>query len=166
MEVFAKPAVAGIIEKKTDEQDYILIQDRSKKNAPKEEGLIEIPAGRVREYENVYACLRREIYEETGLEVLRIAGEDESSVLELNGQRIMDYTPFSCVQCIDGNYPLIMQAFICRTKGVPLHESEESKNIRWISINELNKLLSIEPEMFYPMHVATIKRYIRSKGVF
>jgi len=66
MEVFAKPAVAGIIEKEIDEKSYILIQNRSKENAPNEEGLIEIPAGRVREYENVYDCLRREIYEETG----------------------------------------------------------------------------------------------------
>lgn len=50
-------------------------------------------------------------------------------------------------------------------EGVPLHESEESKNIRWISINELGKLLTIEPEKFYPMQVATIKKYLRSKMI-
>lgn len=165
MEVFAKPAVAGIIEKTMEGQDYILIQNRSKKNAPKEEGLIEIPAGRVREYENVYDCLRRKINEETGLEVLSVVGENESTVLEMDGQRIMDYTPFAHAQCIDGNYPLILQAFICKAKGVPLYESEESKNIRWISINELGKLLSTVPEKFYPMHVAIIKRYLEGKIV-
>jgi len=165
MEVFAKPAVAGIIEKEIDEKSYILIQDRYKENAPKEEGLIEIPAGRVREYENVYDCLRREIYEETGLEVTSIVGEDESTVLELNGQKIMNYTPFASSQCIDGNYPLIVQAFICRVKGVPLLESEESQNIRWISINELSNLLTTEPEKFYPIQVATIKKYLRSKMI-
>ncbi len=41
--------------------------------------MIEIPAGEIREFENIYDCLRREIHEETGLEVTYIEGEDEAS---------------------------------------------------------------------------------------
>ncbi len=162
MEVFAKPAVAGIIEKVIDQEVYLLIQNRFKKNAPKEKGLIEIPAGRVREYENVYDCLRREIYEETGLEVISIKGEEQSTILESNGQRILTYNPFASSQCINGNYPLVLQAFICRVKGVPVAKSEEADNIRWIAINKLERLLNTEPESFYPMHVDILKKYLGS----
>lgn len=59
MESFAIPGVGGIIEKSLDGIDYILIQDRIKQDKPLEKGLIEIPAGKVREYENVFSCLRR-----------------------------------------------------------------------------------------------------------
>lgn len=44
MELFSKPAVAGIIEKNIFEINYILVQDRCKEDARSELGLIEIPA--------------------------------------------------------------------------------------------------------------------------
>ena len=64
MELFSKPGVGGIIEKNISGIDYILIQDRYKDDAKSESGLIEIPAGKIREFENIFDCLRREIWEE------------------------------------------------------------------------------------------------------
>lgn len=74
MELFAKLGVAGIIEKNVDGIDYILIQDRCKDEAILEYGLLQIPAGKIREFENVFDCLRRKIWEETGLKVTNIKG--------------------------------------------------------------------------------------------
>ncbi len=54
MELLTKPAVGGIIEKNIDGLDYILIQDRFKDNAKLEYGLLEIPAGKIREFENIF----------------------------------------------------------------------------------------------------------------
>ena len=71
MEQFSKPAVGGIIERMIDDVPYILIQERYKDDAPLENGMIEIPAGKIREYENVYDCLRREIKEETDSKVIK-----------------------------------------------------------------------------------------------
>ncbi len=51
MELFAKPGVGGIIEKNIDGIDYILVQDRCKADAKSEYGLLEIPAGKIREFE-------------------------------------------------------------------------------------------------------------------
>lgn len=70
-EVFSKPAAGGIIEKTINNIEYVLIQERFKDDAKAEEGLIEIPAGKIREFENIYECLKREIWEETGLEVIQ-----------------------------------------------------------------------------------------------
>ncbi|WP_072910919.1 NUDIX domain-containing protein [Pseudobutyrivibrio xylanivorans] len=59
-ELFSKPAAGGIIEKIVDGEVFVLIQERCKGNVH-EDGLIEIPAGKIREFENIYDCLRREI---------------------------------------------------------------------------------------------------------
>ncbi len=78
MESFAKPGVGGIIEKNINGIDYILVQDRCKEEATSEFGLLEIPAGEIREFENIFDCLRREIWEETGLKVTNVRGESEA----------------------------------------------------------------------------------------
>lgn len=165
MELFAKPGAGGIIEKRECGIDYILIQDRVKENAPREAGLLEIPAGKIREFENIYDCLRREIWEETGLTVVYINGESESAIVESNGYKVLNYTPFSSSQNLQGNYPIMVQVFICRVEGKLLSSSSESKNIRWMPLYELSKLLQEDMQSFYPMHVTTLKKYIKYKNV-
>jgi len=163
MELFTIPGVGGIIEKNLNGIDYILIQDRFKEDKPLEKGLIEIPAGKIREYENIFDCLKREIKEETGLEVVRIEGESESYKYKSNGYEVLSYNPFNCSQNIDGYYPIMVQIFICEVKGELLDETSETKNIRWIPLEELNLLLKRNEEYFYPMHVNTLKKYLERK---
>ena len=50
-EIFVKPAVGAIITKQTDNNEFILVQDRKKNSADGTDGLLEIPAGKIREYE-------------------------------------------------------------------------------------------------------------------
>jgi ADP-ribose pyrophosphatase len=163
MELFAKPGVGGIIERNIDGIDYILVQDRCKEDAKSEYNLIEIPAGKIREFENIFDCLRREIREETGLTVINIKGEDEAIVFETNGYKTINYTPFSCCQNIHGTYPIMVQVFICNAIGELLNESNESKNIRWMPLSELKELLERNKSLFYPMHITTLEKYIELK---
>ena len=163
VEVFAKPAVCAIIERLAENKTYILLQERSKSTAPKEEGLLEIPGGKIREFENIYDALRREIYEETGLRVVDIKGEAQAAVFNSNGYRVLHYEPFSCTQSIAGNSSFLLQTFICTVKGEPLNRSDEAKNIRWVSLLELDQVLSSTVDMFYPMHVATLKKYLAKR---
>lgn len=166
MELFTIPGVGGIIEKCVDDVDYILIQDRFKEDVPLEKGLIEIPAGKIREYENIFDCLRREIKEETGLDVIEIEGESESWICELNGYKVLNYTPFNCSQNIYGYYPIMVQVFICKVCGELLPITNESKNIRWISLKELSSLIEKNEHYFYPMHTFTLKKYLKSKNLY
>ncbi len=163
MELFAKPGVGGIIEKHIDGIDYILIQERCKNDAKLESGLIEIPAGKIREFENIFDCLRREINEETGLIVVNIEGKNEATYYESNGYKVINYTPFSSSQNIIGSYPIMVQVFICTARGELVQQSNESKNIRWISIYELKDMLENKINSFYPMHVITLKKYLKYK---
>ena len=76
MEKFAIPCVAAIIEKIVNNEKYILIQTRQKEDGAETNGMLEIPAGKIREYENVFVALRREVKEETGLTITKILVED------------------------------------------------------------------------------------------
>lgn len=163
MEVFAKPAVGGIIEKRINGMDYILIQERCKDGGGSENGLIEIPAGKIREFENIFDCLRREIWEETGLEVIGVEGEDQVIIIDLNGYKVINYMPFFCAQNIEGNYPIMVQTFICKVKGEMLDRTNESKNIRWILLSELKDMIDKDEKSFYPMHVIALKKYLNIK---
>lgn len=163
MEVLAKPGVAGIIENNINGTQYVLIQQRVKDDAPLERGLIEIPAGKIREFENIYDCLRREIKEEAGLEVVEIEGEKDSIIFESNGYRVLSYIPFLSSQNLFGDYPIMVQTFICRVTGNITESSNETQNVRWISLEELNVILESEEKRLYPMHVTTLKKYVREK---
>ena len=159
-EKFAIPGVAGIIEKEVRGIKYVLIQERWKEDAKTEEGLIEIPAGKIREFENIYTCLKREIKEETGLDVIEIEGEKDATVLELNGYKVLNYKPFSHAQNIEGNYPIMVQTFICKVEGELLIQTNETQNLKWITLKELRRLIEEEIDTLYPMHVHTFLMYL------
>ena len=163
MELFAKPGVGGIIERKVNGIDCILVQERCKEDAKAEYGLLEIPAGKIREFENIFDCLRREIREETGLILTNIKGEEDAENVEANGYKVINYTPFSCSQNLQGTYPIMVQVFICRAEGESLSRSNEANNIRWMPLMELKELLNTNEKAFYPMHVTTLKKYLRIK---
>ena len=163
MELFSKPAAGGIVVKSIDGVEHILIQERCKENGETENGLIEIPAGKVREFENIFDCLRREIWEETGLDVTEIEGESNVVITETNGHKVISYTPFACSQNIQVIYPIMDQTFICKVSGEAFDRSDESKNIRWVTKNELNKMISEDISKFYPMHVMAIKKYLNER---
>jgi len=71
--------------------------------------------------------------------------------------------PFSCSQNLSGEYPIMVFVFICKVEGKLLPFSDESKNYRWTPILEIKKLLTDSSEVFYPMHVDTLKKYVSFK---
>lgn len=159
MELFTKPAACAIIEKKIENEKYVLIQERYKEGAPSENGLLEIPGGKIREFENIYDCLRREVKEETGLGIIKIQGEEESSIVEYNGYKVLSYTSFACAQNTEGYYPIMAEIFICEARGILLTYTNETKNLRWVTIDELASMLDKNEKGFYPMHIAALKKY-------
>lgn len=168
IEKYAIPGVGAIIEKEINGENYILIQDRVKdrplEGSNFEIGLLEIPAGKIQEYENVYTCLRREVIEETGLTINKIQGEENSEIISINGYKVLNYTPFSNSQNIEGYYPIMVQVFICNVKESSIngYSSNESKNVRWEKISIIKKMLN-DHTKFYPMHISMLQKYIKYK---
>lgn len=159
MEKFAKPAVGAIIEKKINGEKFILVQERQKEDGGKENGMLEIPAGKIREYENIFEALRREVKEETGLTITRIDGEESSTQSNVNGNQVISFQPYCVTQNLSGAYSLILNTFICEADGVLAESTDETQNIRWEKVDLIRDILKANPESFFLMHVNALKKY-------
>lgn len=104
------------------------------------DGLLEIPAGKIREYENIFDALRREVWEETGLHLTRIKGEEDKQFLNIDGKRTIIFSPYCVTQNLSGAYSIILSTFLCEAEGELLERTNETENIRWIKRDELKKL--------------------------
>lgn len=163
LEKFQIPGVAGIIIKVEHGIKKILIQERAKSDEPTEKGLIEIPAGKIREFENIFDTLRREVFEETGLNVTEVLGEESADIVQQRGYKVVSVEPYYISQNLSGSYPKIVTIFLCQAEGEMVVKSNESENIRWIVVGELRELLLSQPEKFYPMYVSVLLKYTKSQ---
>ena len=160
MKKFAIPCVAAIIEKIINNEKYILIQTRQKEDGAETNGMLEIPAGKIREYENVFVALRREVKEETGLIITKILGEDNQISNFIKGNEVISYTPYCITQNLSGVYSIILNTFLCEAEGELLTETNESQNIHWIKIEELKKILKNNPEKIFLFHINALQKYL------
>jgi 8-oxo-dGTP pyrophosphatase MutT (NUDIX family) len=165
LEKFQIPGVAAIIVKEELGIKKILIQERAKLEEPSERGLIEIPAGKIREFENIFDTLRREVLEETGLHVTRIVGEESADIVQQRDYQVIGVEPYFVSQNMSGSYAKIVTIFLCQAEGEMLVKSDESENIRWIAIDELSELLQNQPQKFYPMYISVLRKYFKSQAL-
>lgn len=93
-----------------------------------------LPAGKVREYENIFDALRREVWEKTGLHITAIHGEEDK--------------------------PIILSTFVCEAEGELLERTNETENIRWMKREELKEIVGQEPESIFLMHVHALRKYL------
>ncbi|MBU0569974.1 NUDIX domain-containing protein [Patescibacteria group bacterium] len=70
------PFVGAIIEREVGGEKQVLVQVRQKDADQVYSGSFEIPGGKFRAFEDVYETVRREVKEESGLEITFIKGED------------------------------------------------------------------------------------------
>lgn len=160
-EIFAIPAVGAIIVKRIDNEEYILVQDRKKNNGDGMDGLLEIPAGKIREYENIFGALKREVWEETGLHITAVQGEDESSYLDVVGNKTIAFSPYCVTQNLSGAYSIILSTFICEAEGNLLQFTDETENIRWMKRDELRDIVYKSPEKLFLMHIQSLRKYLK-----
>ena len=159
VEFFAIPAVGAIIEKNEHGKQYILIQKRKKENGGIENGMTEIPAGKIREYENIFEALRREVWEETGLTLTHISGEEIKLSSKTNGYETISFEPFCVTQNLSGGYSIILQTFLCKAIGDLRVETNETTDIHWEQVETVKAMLMDNPQQFYPMHINALNKY-------
>lgn len=159
-EIFAKPCVGAIIEKTENNEKYILIQTRQKEDGEETNGMIELPAGKIREYENIFSALRREVWEETGLRITKIHGEEAAVSNQTGAVTTISFEPYCVTQNLSGAYSLILNTFLCEAEGDLLDHTNETQNIRWERISDVERLIKEEPEKIFFMHINALKKYL------
>lgn len=164
----SKVIVSAILFKKEKEEFKIFLQTRWKpKKSPTYSGMFEIPAGGIDAYENVYNALRREIKEETDLEIIRIIGDYQSEVLNPRKKdKAFVFKPFICQQVLETNngLPWIGFVFLCEVRDgerVKVN-AKEAKNPRWVSIEDLKKIIKKQEKNIFPLQLPVLKYFVEN----
>lgn len=128
----------AIIERVSDGSLSAYVQWRTKPNEPR---VLELPGGRVGEFESLLSALRREVVEETGMTVTHIIGAD-SLTLSLDTVGDVECVPvYAAYQTVRGPVDSMGVYFRCQAEGSP-KPSEESERGVWMSPRELYDVLN------------------------
>lgn len=156
------PVVSAIIERVHNGGTQILVQTRWKpERDPVYSGTLEIPAGWLNEYENVYDALKREVFEETGLNIIKIIPDNKTKIhTTLRDDASFAFIPFCCQQQLKGGKPWIGFVFLCEVEdSEPIAQQNEVKDIRWMDKEELRKIYTEKPEQIFTLQLGVLDYY-------
>lgn len=138
----------------------LLIQVRNK---PYEgSARFEVPGGRVEEFESLIGALRREVREETGLELIHIEGLETR--VETNGvnANVECLQPFAAYQTLRGPVDSIGVYFLCQAEGQLLERGDETHHPHWMTVSEIARLIDEDPEQFSFVDRAGLVFYMKN----
>lgn len=159
-----RAVVSAILEKIENGERYVFVQTRWKpKASPNYLGVMEIPAGVIDGYENVYTAISREIKEETGLDIVRFIDDVHTPVMQARpGDTSIAFKPFICQQVLEtnGGLPWVGFVFRCEVSGTVTMQTSEAKDPRWVTIAELDEIITNTPENVFSLQLAALRYYV------
>ncbi len=161
------PVVSAIIERVKEGKKQILVQTRWKpERDPLYSGTLELAAGCVEEYEDIYEALKREVFEETGLTVKRFVSDSRTKTYVTDkDDESFGFIPFCCYQQMRQGYPWVGFAFLCEVEeGEPNPGQDEVKDVRWIDTDELKKIFTDTPEKIFTLQLGILDYYFRNRS--
>lgn len=162
---FPVPIVVAIIERERDGEIEVLVQTRWKPDRdPKYSGALEIPAGGIGPFENIYDALKREVFEETGLRVIGYKPEIQTQAQVQRGDKAFAFVPFCCLQETRGK-PRIGFVFVCVVEDAePVPAPREVRDIKWIKQSALRKIFEETPEKIFTFQLGALDYYLNYNG--
>jgi 8-oxo-dGTP diphosphatase len=155
--------VSAIIEREHDGEKEILVQTRWKpERDPHYSGTLEIPAGGIHPYENVYDAVKREVWEETGLRVTRFSPDIQTKIYAPKDDDCFAFVPFCCQQQLKGGLPRVGFVFLCHVEDAePVPQQDEVRDIRWMNVSALRKILEETPERIFTLQLGVLEYYLQ-----
>lgn len=139
-----------------DTGDSILLQRRVG-DVESVRGLLEIPGGRWRSGESPISCARREIKEETGIDLTSIDGVLIDEIDE--NRSIASIRPVVVVAGVDGGFPAVHTVLIGSGVGVITPEAGATTDVRWWTLDEVRTEMAENRAGFIPSSFAALNAY-------
>lgn len=128
--------VRAFIIRDLDGIEEVYIQRRTKEH----EGSwpIELPGGQLEPYESLIDCLKREIKEETGFDVIDVVDALKFVQTEsTNGFTVECMAPFAVYQTVEGPVDSMGVYFKCHVAGDAIAIGDDSERVGWVTREEL-----------------------------
>ncbi len=154
--------VSVIIEREHAGEREVLVQTRWKpERDPQYSGTLEIPAGGIHAYENVYEAVRREVREETGLRVTGFSPDIRTKTYAPHDDDCFAFVPFCCQQQLKGGLPRVGFVFLCQVENAePTPQPNEVRDIRWMNHAELRQIIEETPERIFTLQLGVLDYYL------
>ena len=157
--------VSVIVEREHNGEVEVLVQTRWKPEYdPVYSGTLEIPAGGIASYENVYEAARREVWEETGLRVTSFYPDVQTAIYAPRDDDCFAFVPFCCQQQLKGGIPRIGIVFICQVEDAePKPGPGEVRDVFWIKVTELREIVVKQPEKIFTLQLPVLDYYLQCR---
>ena len=124
----------------------------------------EFPGGQVEFCESFFDAVKREVKEETGLDVIEATGLDTYLTDGNSDFAVECFRPWAVYQIIKSEYFDSMGVlFKCKVTGEPLTEGDGSRDIKWIGLDELKNMLDTK-DCFCGISRAAALFYLKEEG--
>jgi len=126
----------AIIERIIDGRTEVIVQFNT------EDQVYEFPGGKIEFCESFFDAVKREVKEETGLDVIEATGQDNHIIIDDDTDIAVEcFKPWAVYQYVKGPFDSMGVLFKCKVTGEPLAAGDESSDIKWIGLNELQGML-------------------------
>ena len=156
-EALVVPNVAGVVV--PDEACASVLLQRRDKPGEVVRGRFEVPSGRWRAGETAEEAVRREVLEETGLEVEAVLAPPVRRVHADPSRPFEVIEPLAVTVGVGGAYPALHLAFVCVARGRPLARPGETADPRWCPVEEIRRLLE-DPSRFTGPTLAILTAFL------
>ncbi|MBT3604143.1 MAG: NUDIX domain-containing protein [Candidatus Latescibacteria bacterium] len=137
----------------------LLVQTRHRMG---QKPVIEFPGGTVETFEPLLEALKREVREETGLELTDIEGQSTRIEIQSNNLTAECVSPYVVYQTIQG-FNGMGAFFRCQAEGTLFSEGDGSQNVHWEEVDELIHKLDEDTNQFSVMSAAILTK-IKKEG--
>lgn len=140
-------------------KEYILLEENKKQRA---NGIMfELPGGVIRESENVYGCLRRELNAK-GLKVTKIFWEDKCNELSDEEETVTVFKPFCVSQSNTEKNSIISNTILCEVDNAKVKNVSNKSGLKWVCTDDLKAMLVAQRENVSAHNIAALKLFCKA----